>query len=171
MFYVYYILTTLYIVLQINLQLHSHQNTRVVSHNTSVDSVHNQSLTYISSCKSADGRPTLPTLRDFPGTDRYIDIAAEIGTDYDMLGTLLLNDHSGNKVNNIEKFKQGHPVDITVAILKIWIEGKGKMPVTWQTLVTCLRKTKLNVLASDIEAVLFKHNGCKDSDQNRFEDI
>ena len=35
------------------------------------------------------------------------------------------------------------------------------MPVTWQTLVTYLRKTDLNVLADDIETVLSEH---KDSD-------
>ena len=119
------------------------------------------SWSYISSCKSADDRPTLPTLRDFPGKDRHIDIAADIGTDYSKLGTLLLDDNSGKKVDNIVKSKLGDSVDIAVAILKDWVEGKGRTPVTWQTLVTCLRKTGLNVLADDIEAILSEHNGSK----------
>ena len=117
-------------------------------------SVHYSSLRCISSCKSADGRPTLPTLRDFPGKDRHIDIAADIGTDYSKLGTLLLDDNSGKKVDNIVQSKLGNPVDIAVAILKVWLEGKVRTTVTWQTLVTCLRKTGLNVLADDIETVL-----------------
>ena len=118
-------------------------------------------MRYISTCIPADGRPTLPTLRDFPGRDRSIDIVAEIGTDYSKLGTLLLDDNNGKKVSNIEKSKLNDPVDIAVAILKAWIEGKGRTPVTWQTLVTCLRKTDLNVLADDIQTVLSEH---KDSD-------
>ena len=117
-------------------------------------SVHNPCLRYISSCKSADDRPTLPTLRDFPGKDRHIDIAAQIGTDYSKLGTLLLDDNSGKKVDNIVKSKLGDSVDIAVAILKVWVKGKGRTPVTWQTLVTCLRKTGLNVLADDIEDII-----------------
>ena len=67
----------------------------------------------------------------------------------------------GKKSKNIKKSELGDPVDIAVAILKVWIEGKGRMPVTWQTLVTCLQKTNLNVLADDIETVLSEH---KDSD-------
>ena len=128
-------------------------------------SVHYSSMRCISSCKSVDDRPTLPTLRDFPGKGRSIDIAAQIGTDYSMLGTLILEDNNGKKVDNIKKAKLGDPVDTAVAILKMWVEGKGKTPVTWQTLVTCLRKTGLNVLADDIETVLSEHIDRKNPDQ------
>ena len=67
----------------------------------------------------------------------------------------------GKKSKNIKKSELGDPVDIAVAILKVWIEGKGRMPVTWRALVTCLQKTNLNVLADDIKTVLSEH---KDSD-------
>ena len=44
--------------------------------------------------------------------------------------------------------------EINVAILEKWISGKGQKPITWDTLVNCLRDTDLNALANDIEKVL-----------------
>ena len=119
-------------------------------------SVHNPFLRYLSH-KSADECPTLPALRDFPGKHGSIDIAADINGDYNKFGTLLLDDKNGKKLYSIERSKHGDPVDITVAILQMWMDGKGRMPVTWQTLVTYLRKTGLNVLADNIESVLSEH--------------
>ena len=83
----------------------------------------------------------------------FIDIAKEIATDYKHFGTLLLNDDGGSKVSIIE-MKHEDPVDITFEILEQWLQGKGRMPVTWQTLVNCLRDTDLHVLANIIQSSL-----------------
>ena len=40
---------------------------------------------------------------------------------------------------------------ITCKILQEWLEGRG-VPVTWQSLVETLRKTKLNTFADKIAA-------------------
>ena len=117
------------------------------------------------SCESADGLPTLQTLRHFPVKKEHIDIAAEIGPDYEKFGTLLLEDKKGNKVKNIKVSEHGDPVDITVDILKQWLQGKGRKPVTWKTLVKCLRDTDLNAVADDIESSLSEHDGSKNSDK------
>ena len=87
-------------------------------------------------------------MRYFRVKDEHIDIAEKIGADYKRFGQLILNDDDGTKVNNIDVFKHGDPVP---EILRQWRLGKGKKPVTWQTLVECLRATGLNVLADDIE--------------------
>lgn len=42
---------------------------------------------------------------------------------------------------------------VNVRILEVWIAGKGKLPVTWETLTQTLRNSELNVLAGEIEAV------------------
>ena len=91
-------------------------------------------------CESADDIPTLHSLRHFPVKKGHVDLAIEIGTDYEKFGTLLLEDEKGNKVKNIKVSEHGDPVDITVEILKQWLQGKGKEPVTWRTfnLVKCL---------------------------------
>ena len=108
-------------------------------------------------CKSADGPPTLDSLRQFPVTNGHMDLAQEIGTDYEKFGTLLLEDKNGNKVKNIEVSERGDPVKITVEILKKWLQGKGRKPVTWQTLVKCLQDTDLNTLADKMERLLQQH--------------
>ena len=58
--------------------------------------------------------------------------------------------HSGTTVNNIEKAKGPDPVNIANEIFSHWLAGKGRIPVTWITLVECLRDVHLNVLASMI---------------------
>ena len=95
--------------------------------------------------------PSLSVLQHFPVKNGFIDIPQKIGGHYKNFGMLLLNDDDGNKVTNIEISKRGNPVDITVEILYQWRQGKGKLPVTWQTLVECLRATSLNVLADEID--------------------
>ena len=92
----------------------------------------------------------------------------EIGPDYEKFGTFLLEDKKGNKVDSISKSK---PVDITVEILKQWLNGKGRKPVTWQTLVKCLRDTDLNALAGEMESSLSEHDGSKNSDKAPSEEL
>ena len=113
--------------------------------------------------KSADTQPSLLALRNFTVKDKSIDIAEKIGTDYERFGTLLLNDSDGTKVKNIEASKHKDPVPITVEILKQWLQGKGKKPITWRTLVNCLQGTGLNVLADQIRHSLPSHNDSEES--------
>ena len=86
----------------------------------------------------------------------FKDLVDEIGNDYEKFGILLLNDDNGIRVKAIEKTKNGDPVGITVEILRQWLLGKGRKPVTWQTLVECLQYTNLHVPAGIIEAALNK---------------
>ena len=68
-----------------------------------------------------------------------------------------MNDNDRSKVNNIEMSKHGDPIGITAEILEQWLQGRGRMPVTWQTLIKCLRDMKRIVLADAIESSLSKH--------------
>ena len=108
----------------------------------------------------ADDHPHV--LRHFPLKNSFIDIAQKIATDYKLFGTQLLKDGDGSKVCIIE-MKNGDPVDITVEILEQWLQGRGRRPVTWQTLIECLRDTDLNVLADNMESILLEHHESKDS--------
>ena len=138
---------------------------------------------YWISCKSTDGPPTLGTLRRFPvagfvPTIGYlhafpvnIDIAVEIGAGYHKFGTLLLKDKKGIKVQNIKVVEHGDPVGISVEILKQWLQGKGRKPVTWQTLVKCLRDIDMNVLADNIKSSLSYYTGRKHVDRIPSEEL
>ena len=102
--------------------------------------------------------PNLPTLRHFPVRNGFIDIAAKIGTDYELFGTFLLQDDDGNKVKNIERSERGDPLRITVEILRQWLQGNGKLPVNWQMLVQCLQDSNLNVVSESIKISLMESN-------------
>ena len=89
---------------------------------------------------------------------QFKDIVLEIQNDYEKFGIQLLQDDKGNIVAGIEKMKHGDPGDITVQILQQWLQGKGRKPVTWQTLVECLEDTNMHVAADYIKATFGRSN-------------
>ena len=100
-------------------------------------------------------RPTLPLLIDFPSsTGRGLNVTQEIGVHYKEFGLLLLNDESGATITAIEHQYHQRAAAINCEILQRWIQGSGKQPVTWETLVEALKQVGLNTLASQIESSL-----------------
>ena len=81
-------------------------------------------------------------------TSATINIAKSIGTDYMIFGVCLLDDH--NQVSNHEHGCHMKPVCTVVQTLGDWLNGKGKMPITWSTLVKCVEVSGLSALARDI---------------------
>ena len=89
----------------------------------------------------------------FQGRERRINIPREIGTHYYPFGILLLNDTNGTRVRYLENKHKRDPEEVNIEILSEWIDKKGKLPVSWETLVEVLYDMKLDALASEIEAV------------------
>ena len=99
-------------------------------------------------------KPTLPELLKFACTDgRVVNIPVEIGIQYVNFGTFLLDDANGSRVKIIEHQHLNKAEQINTEILQEWLTGRGKQPVTWETLVEVLRDIELSTLASDIEAI------------------
>ena len=99
-------------------------------------------------------QPTLPLLLEFPlrdSDDENLNIISEIGNAYTMLGPLLLDDKHGTTTDAIEREFQKKAMDINNEILKRWVRGGGKSPVTWVTLVRVLKQVELKELARKIE--------------------
>ena len=91
-------------------------------------------------------RPTMPELI-------RLKVSQEISTNWYDVGVLLLEDETGAIIKSIDETCRGNPKRINDEVLQQWIEGKGKMPVTWRTLVDVLRDAELTNLAADIEAI------------------
>ena len=87
---------------------------------------------------------------NFPSREKTIDIPEKISTEYREFGTLLLDDDDGAKVCNIVKEFRDNAKEINAEILRQWIQGKGKQPVTWRTLIEVLHCVGLITLAEDI---------------------
>ena len=75
----------------------------------------------------------------------------QIGEHYEDLGILLLNDETGEKVAAIMNDCHMKASDINREVLKRWIQGQGKQPVAWDTLVEVLNSIDLHELAHTIE--------------------
>ena len=96
-------------------------------------------------------RPTLPQLLKCPvkGGRKDVNVPSQIGSKYFEFGVFLLNDETGSIVNGIDKDKKGNE-DINREIIRRWLMGQGKQPITWETLKDVLRDIGLSVLAADI---------------------
>ena len=105
---------------------------------------------YLSYYHAAGNAPTLHELLNFPGQDKKINIPQEIGTQYKTFGTILLEDDSGARVDNIVHEYRERAERINTEILQEWLTGRGKQPVTWETLVEVLHDIELSTLAGDI---------------------
>ena len=91
----------------------------------------------------------------FPGRGGTINIPQEIGSNYYHLGIHLLDDPNGARVRNMERDYR-EIERINTEILREWATGRGKKPVTWETLTTVLCDIELGALASEIEVIKVK---------------
>ena len=96
--------------------------------------------------------PTLPTLLKFPCKGRFIDIISEIGAKHKKFGILLLNNRTGARITAIAQKHTDDAEQINIEVLQEWLQGKGKKPVTWHTLIEVVKDTGLSELAKDISA-------------------
>ena len=99
-------------------------------------------------------RPTLPKLLKFPCKRRSVNIVSEIGANYTTFGILLLDDQTGARITAIAQKHANNGEHINMEILQEWLQGRGKGPVTWQTLIEILKDTGLSELAKVIKANL-----------------
>ena len=81
-------------------------------------------------------------------------LAEKIGVRYTEFGVVLLDDIDGSKITAIEREFGRNSSDINCHIFQLWLQGKGKQPVTWATLIAVLRDIEMNQLAKSIEESL-----------------
>ena len=98
--------------------------------------------------------PNLPELILFTcANGKVLNIPLQIGTKFYQFGLLLLKDSNGTTVDNIIFKHNNDPVQINTEILKEWLNGSGKQPMTWEILIETLDDCNLVTLAKDIKAV------------------
>ena len=103
---------------------------------------------------SAADKPTILALVDMNkdgASLRIIDtIAGRNNTEF---GLHLLDDHNGHIVSTIKKNKNNDCREVTMEILRRWIDAGGSN-CTYKFLIDCLRKIGLGGLAEDINSNL-----------------
>ena len=91
-------------------------------------------------------RPTLPQLltMDFP---------LRVGDRFETFGVLLLDDETGDKMAIMREKFMRDPERVTMEVLREWLAGKG-VEVSWESLIATLRKSKLKLMADQIQISL-----------------
>ena len=98
--------------------------------------------------------PQLQLLKSPTSSERGLCIVHQIGSSYTSFGTNILHDDSGSRVKALEHQFQRDSSSINWEILRLWLNGKGRKPVTWATLVKVLREIEMNHLVHNIESYL-----------------
>ena len=99
--------------------------------------------------------PTLQQLMAFPMLNgSEINILIKIGVRYNVFGIFLLNDNDGSRTDALKEKCMRDSDAINLEISKKWLQGEGKLPITWVTFLRVLRNIDMKPLAFDIEASL-----------------
>ena len=99
----------------------------------------------------ADDCPVMNELTMFRGVEDKFNITRRIGSKSSEFGKSLLGEENEADVQSIIAKRRG---DENSQILQMWLDGKGREPVTWGTLIEVLQEVGLEDLAHDIEAAV-----------------
>ena len=83
-----------------------------------------------------------------------INVLKKIGARYNVFGIFLLNDDDGSVTDALQKKYMRDSDAINLEISKKWLQGEGKLPMTWATFLRVLKNIDMKPLAFDIEAYL-----------------
>ena len=87
-------------------------------------------------------------------TGKKIEIINTIAPKWKAFGIHFDFDEQGHTLDRIDN---NHPNDATAgctAMMKKWLEGEGRQPATWATLIELLKDAKYNDLAHQLEEVV-----------------
>lgn len=102
-----------------------------------------------------NSKPTLPELLSLKtSSGNTVKIMQQIGTHYSIFGPLLLDDCTGAATSAIVAQHQQNAVLINQEILTQWLQGQGKLPVSWSTLTDVLKDVGLTELSQMIQETL-----------------
>ena len=82
-------------------------------------------------------KPTMPQLLSFQGKSKCINMAQEISVQWQIVGTILLDDENGTIMLAIAQQFANNAQDINTEILRRWVQGKG-IDCTWHSLLNAL---------------------------------
>ena len=83
-----------------------------------------------------------------------MEIIATVAAHWQDFGYLLDFDETGRTIDRIAREHQLRPIDCCAAMLREWLEGRGRQPATWATLIDLLKDADINDLAQQLERMV-----------------
>ena len=102
-----------------------------------------------------DQRPTLQQLMLLRSpSGKRVKIIQAIAAGWRHLGISLYFDETGRTLDRIAHEHPFDPEACCTAMLREWLEGRGRQPATWATLIDLLKDADMTSLAQQLERML-----------------
>ena len=96
----------------------------------------------------------MPELLSFNVGNHNINIPREIGSNYHNFGAELLQEHTLTHIYDLENQYNKNGERINSHILDEWLNGKGKKPTSWATLISVFNDIGKGELAAKLKKSL-----------------
>ena len=103
--------------------------------------------------------PKLHELDRIEGNDKVVKVIEHVASSWDKLALRL--HFSRHDIGRISRDTREQSVQATSVVFTEWLDGKGRKPVTWETLMSALKEGEYSTIASDLEVIFEVHN-CED---------
>lgn len=108
------------------------------------------------SLQSLDGRPKLAQLKFLPSTNGdKLSIINEVASKWEGIGVLMDFDDTGTQLELIRRSRGDRsPESCCLALFQYWLQGNGKGPHTWVTVIELLEDVGHRELARKLKTEL-----------------
>ena len=97
-------------------------------------------------------KPELHQLDLLEGNGNTVRVIDEVAAKWEKLAMRLYF-----KSHDMDRIRRDHHQDSTAAcqtMFSEWLNGKGRGPISWNTLIQALREAKMTLLASNLELII-----------------
>ena len=103
-----------------------------------------------------DEMPELHQLQDLRRDSVVVNIIRAIAPSWEKFALYLMMDR-----NMIDIWKRDayQVEDAAMKLFGHWLDGNGRQPISWKTLIQALRENDLPIIATDVEEILTGHSG------------
>ena len=103
--------------------------------------------------------PKLHELDRIKGNGKVVKVIEKVASTWNKIAVRLYFNH--HNISRISRDSHEQSVQAMSAVFTEWLEGKGRKPTTWETLITALKEGEFLTVASDLEIVFGVHD-CDD---------
>ena len=99
--------------------------------------------------------PKLHEISHLNRRDKTVKTIDRVADKWERVATQLYFEHY-----DINRIRRDHPNDCRTACSNVfseWLEGKGRLPTTWETLIKAFEEAELSEVAADIKVTLLGH--------------
>ena len=103
-----------------------------------------------------DEKPRLHQLQRLCRDDVVVNIIRAVAPSWETFALYLTMERN---IINIWKTDSDQVEDATRKLFNHWLDGNGRQPISWKTLIQALHENDLPIIARDVEEILTGHSG------------